>query len=303
MTSPIASPQNVVAVIALSTATHGRVELSFSDWLLVAIPFCTVASVLVWGFLVLFYGPDLPETVLGPWVTGTTDGVETIELTTLRSTATDGAHVTSSPEHQLRLPSTRTTAAVRAAKATSRGRSGGSANVGEEGMLLISPDDEEEVLLISTDDRLHDFELGVGSARDAGGSGDEAGYLRDSDSRAWGGSSGSGTRRSIERAEGKRGRFDGVEYAGIAPMRRHRISHDHPTDVESSNFDDGSSTNSGHDGDRQHNNGKPDKPVAASTLDMAVISITIIGTVVSGLLARCAVWLLCLKLCLVEGKI
>lgn len=61
MISPIASPQNVIAVIALNTATHGKMNLSFVDWFAVAIPFCTVCTVVTWLYLKWYYGADLPS--------------------------------------------------------------------------------------------------------------------------------------------------------------------------------------------------------------------------------------------------
>eukprot|EP00038_Savillea_parva_P012583 m.205617 g.205617 ORF g.205617 m.205617 type:complete len:722 (-) comp23026_c0_seq1:101-2266(-) len=72
MTSPIASPQNVVAIIALERATFGKVSLSFSDWLAVSVPFTIVSTFLVFAFLLVMYGRGLPAAVTGPWTGRTT---------------------------------------------------------------------------------------------------------------------------------------------------------------------------------------------------------------------------------------
>ena len=61
MISPIASPQNVIAVIALATATKGDVTLSFASWLMVGIPFCAIATVTAFFTMQLFYGKGLPK--------------------------------------------------------------------------------------------------------------------------------------------------------------------------------------------------------------------------------------------------
>ena len=67
MASPIASPQNVVAVTVLAAGTDGRVRLSFPQWLAVAVPFCFLATAMVWGLLVFREGANFPKAVAGPW--------------------------------------------------------------------------------------------------------------------------------------------------------------------------------------------------------------------------------------------
>lgn len=63
MISPIASPQNVIAIIALATATKGEVSLSFMEWFAVGIPFCAIATVAAWLVLYKFYGKRLPKNM------------------------------------------------------------------------------------------------------------------------------------------------------------------------------------------------------------------------------------------------
>mmetsp|Transcript_25891 Transcript_25891/g.67948 ORF Transcript_25891/g.67948 Transcript_25891/m.67948 type:complete len:585 (+) Transcript_25891:426-2180(+) len=67
MTSPIASPQNVIAMIALERATGGESTLSFFSWMAVSVPFCIVTTAVIFGFLVILHGTGLPEAIAGPW--------------------------------------------------------------------------------------------------------------------------------------------------------------------------------------------------------------------------------------------
>jgi len=51
-------------VIALSAIIgNGSVPVTFSQWLLVAVPLCCVALVLVWGFLMLYYPPSIRSVI------------------------------------------------------------------------------------------------------------------------------------------------------------------------------------------------------------------------------------------------
>ena len=63
MASPIASPQNVIATIALSTATRGEVSFSFAEWLKVSVPFCLVATLLCWLFICVYFRAGLPAEI------------------------------------------------------------------------------------------------------------------------------------------------------------------------------------------------------------------------------------------------
>ena len=63
MISPIASPQNVIAIIALTTATKGEVSLSFVQWFAVGIPFCIIATLASYFVLLKFYGAGLPAVM------------------------------------------------------------------------------------------------------------------------------------------------------------------------------------------------------------------------------------------------
>lgn len=55
MASPIASLQNIVAVAQLSKI---GIDISFGQWLVVAIPLCLVSLVICWVFIILTIKPD-----------------------------------------------------------------------------------------------------------------------------------------------------------------------------------------------------------------------------------------------------
>jgi len=67
MATPIASPQNTIAVSALEHASEGDVTLGFASWIAVAFPFCAAAIIICWLFLMWLYGPidigrvEIPE--------------------------------------------------------------------------------------------------------------------------------------------------------------------------------------------------------------------------------------------------
>jgi len=60
MASPIASPQNVIAVSALHNA---GIALSFYEWCIFAVPFCTIGLGIVWGILRLGFKTRLPHGI------------------------------------------------------------------------------------------------------------------------------------------------------------------------------------------------------------------------------------------------
>lgn len=55
MLAPVSSPQNAVALEALEAAGY---SLSFAEWMGVAVPFCLVALLIAWAFLVALMKPD-----------------------------------------------------------------------------------------------------------------------------------------------------------------------------------------------------------------------------------------------------
>ena len=84
MLSPVASPQNLIALMAIQSAaavaTPGSGEsggaaaaaagaggaagsLSFGAWVGIALPFCSVLLLLCWGFLLAVYRKDLPRAL------------------------------------------------------------------------------------------------------------------------------------------------------------------------------------------------------------------------------------------------
>jgi di/tricarboxylate transporter len=68
MSSPIASPQNIIAVITAQTATRGTNPITFIDWLVISVPFCVLANVVCWFGLVWLFGSGFP--VVLPRVAG-----------------------------------------------------------------------------------------------------------------------------------------------------------------------------------------------------------------------------------------
>ena len=63
MSSPIASPQNVIATIALTGVSRGETSISFGEWLQLSIPFCAVATLCCWAFICLYFGSSLPAAI------------------------------------------------------------------------------------------------------------------------------------------------------------------------------------------------------------------------------------------------
>jgi di/tricarboxylate transporter len=58
MTTPIASPQNVLAIAAIHKL---GVRMSFGEWCLFAVPFCGLMVLLLWSFLQCFFREGLPS--------------------------------------------------------------------------------------------------------------------------------------------------------------------------------------------------------------------------------------------------
>eukprot|EP01047_Picozoa_sp_COSAG01_P036690 COSAG01_NODE_2875_length_6937_cov_2.860924_6_plen_72_part_00 len=61
--SPVASPQNLIALMAIQTATHGDVAISFGEWVQLAVPFCVVMTLLIWAFIMFVYRKELPPAM------------------------------------------------------------------------------------------------------------------------------------------------------------------------------------------------------------------------------------------------
>jgi anion transporter len=62
MATPIASPQNVIALTALKTVAPAY-GLSFLDWMLVAVPICVCATLVCWLWLRWYFKTGLPRGI------------------------------------------------------------------------------------------------------------------------------------------------------------------------------------------------------------------------------------------------
>lgn len=100
MITPIASPQNVVAVIALSTATQGAVTLGFADWLLVALPFCVITNALIWVVLRIYYRKGLPATLVTAAEVQTGIQLATLKVSTPSSVGSREALLDGASDHE-----------------------------------------------------------------------------------------------------------------------------------------------------------------------------------------------------------
>lgn len=60
MTTPIASPQNVIATVALRQHAPGQ-EIDFSTWCMFAVPFCVISTFVTWVFLRWSFTTGLPQ--------------------------------------------------------------------------------------------------------------------------------------------------------------------------------------------------------------------------------------------------
>ena len=70
MLSPVASPQNLIALMAIQTTATGNpgsdggtASVSFGAWVGIALPFCGVLLLLCWAFLLVMYRKDLPSSL------------------------------------------------------------------------------------------------------------------------------------------------------------------------------------------------------------------------------------------------
>eukprot|EP00928_Gymnodinium_smaydae_P072218 TRINITY_DN5561_c0_g2_i1.p1 TRINITY_DN5561_c0_g2~~TRINITY_DN5561_c0_g2_i1.p1 ORF type:complete len:600 (-),score=88.02 TRINITY_DN5561_c0_g2_i1:89-1888(-) len=62
MATPIASPQNVIALKALNTVAP-KYSLGFMDWVIFAVPICVIATGICWGYLRWFFHTGLPSGI------------------------------------------------------------------------------------------------------------------------------------------------------------------------------------------------------------------------------------------------
>ena len=63
MATPIASPQNVLAIVAIESASGGKISISFLEWCAFSVPFCSLCTLVCWGFLRAMYKTRLPAGI------------------------------------------------------------------------------------------------------------------------------------------------------------------------------------------------------------------------------------------------
>jgi hypothetical protein len=63
MATPIASPQNVIAVVSVQKASHGASSVSFAGWCAFAVPFSLVLTFIAWGWLRVNFKTALPDGI------------------------------------------------------------------------------------------------------------------------------------------------------------------------------------------------------------------------------------------------